>query len=69
MMNEPSKPTFWQVCFSVLAAMFGVQSEKARARDFTQGNPLAYIAIGITFIVIFILLITTLVHLALHFAG
>ena len=68
-MNEPSKPTFWQVCFSVLAAMFGVQSEKARARDFTQGNPLAYIAIGITFIVIFILLITTLVHLALYFAG
>lgn len=69
MTKEPNKPTFWQVCFSVLAAMFGVQSEQARARDFTEGNPWAYIAIGVTFIVIFVLFITTLVHLTLRVAG
>lgn len=67
-MTEPSRPTFWQMCFSILAGMFGVQSEKARARDFNQGNPLAYIAIGVVFLSLFILIIALLVRLALSIA-
>ncbi|MBA3987896.1 DUF2970 domain-containing protein [Aliidiomarina maris] len=64
-----SRPTFWQICFSVLAALFGVQSEKARARDFTQGNPIPYIVIGIIFIVLFVVLIALAVRLMLFIAA
>lgn len=63
------KPTFLQICWSVLAALFGVQSEQARARDFTQGNPWPYIAIGIVFIILFVLLIGLAVSLMLRIAG
>ena len=35
--NKP--PTFWQMLHSVMAAAFGVQSGKNRARDFTHGKP------------------------------
>ena len=68
-MNDHSPPTFWQMCISVLAAMFGVQSEKSRARDFTQGNPLPYIVIGVVFIVLFVLSIALLVRLVLAIAS
>ncbi|MCC5880515.1 MAG: DUF2970 domain-containing protein [Idiomarina sp.] len=64
-----SRPTFLQMCFSVLAAMFGVQTEKARARDFSHSNPLPYIAIGIIFLALFVLSILLLVRLVLSLAG
>lgn len=35
--NKP--PTLLQMMHSVLAAAFGVQSGKNRARDFTHGKP------------------------------
>jgi len=66
---QVNKPSFWQICFSVLAAMFGVQSEKSRARDFTQGNPWPYIAIGIGFIIIFVISISLVVRLMMHLAS
>lgn len=64
-----SRPNFWQMCFSVLAALFGVQSEQARARDFTHGNPLPYIAIGIVFLILFVLSIALVVRVILTLAG
>lgn len=69
MSHQLNKPSFWQICVSILAAMFGVQSEKSRARDFTQGNPWPYIAIGIAFIVVFVIAISLVVRLMLHLAG
>lgn len=72
--NPPSgkslqQPTFLQICWSVLAALFGVQSEEARARDFTQGNPWPYIAIGIVFIILFVLIIGLAVSFMLRIAS
>ncbi|MEE9098796.1 MULTISPECIES: DUF2970 domain-containing protein [Pseudomonas] len=65
--NKP--PSFWQMLHSVLAAAFGVQSGKNRARDFTQGKPSHFIAMGILFTLIFVLLLYALVQVVLHFAG
>lgn len=63
------KPTFWQVVLSVIAAAFGVQSQQARARDFTHGNPAAYIIGGIVFTTLFVTLLIVIVKLALRAAG
>ena len=65
--NKP--PTFWQMLHSVLAAAFGVQSGRNRARDFTHGKPSHFIAMGILFTLAFVLLLYGLVQLVLHFAG
>ena len=43
--NKP--PTFWQMLHSVMAAAFGVQSGKNRARDFTHGKPSHFVLLGI----------------------
>jgi hypothetical protein len=64
--NKP--PTFWQMLHSVMAAAFGVQSHKNRARDFTHGKPSYFVIIGVVFTVIFALALMGIVQLVLHFA-
>lgn len=54
---------------SILAAAFGVQTQRARVRDFTQGNPAAYIIGGIVFTVTFVLTLMLIVRFALRAAG
>ncbi|QKT05075.1 DUF2970 domain-containing protein [Ectothiorhodospiraceae bacterium 2226] len=49
--------------------MFGVQSEKNRARDMTHGRPVDYIVVGLLATVVFVLLIAGIVQLVLHLAG
>ncbi|TRX74953.1 DUF2970 domain-containing protein [Pseudomonas mangiferae] len=72
-MNDESRdhkaPTFWQMLHSVLAAAFGVQSGKNRERDFTHGKPSHFIALGLLFTGVFVLVLYGLVQLILHFAG
>ncbi len=63
------RPGFWQVVQSVLAAAFGVQTEAARRRDFTRGNPLAYIIGGILFTVALIVILIVVVRLVLSHSG
>ncbi|RTE85721.1 MULTISPECIES: DUF2970 domain-containing protein [Gammaproteobacteria] len=63
MSENSQRPTLWNVIVSVLAAMFGVQTEHNRKRDFNQGNPLAFIIVGVIFIVLFVLSIYGLVSL------
>lgn len=65
--NRP--PSFWQMLQSVLAAAFGVQSGKNRARDFTHGKPSHFIFLGIAFTLVFVVLLYGLVQLVLHLAG
>ncbi|ATR83127.1 DUF2970 domain-containing protein [Pseudomonas sp. FFUP_PS_473] len=68
-MDDPAQgkpPTFWQMLQSVLAAAFGVQSNKNRARDFTHGKPSHFIVLGTLFTLLFILVLLGLVKLALH---
>jgi len=63
------QPGFWQVLGSVLAAFFGVQSERNRARDFTHGRPLHYILVGLGMTVVLVLVLWGVVRLVLHAAG
>lgn len=68
-MDDPAQgkpPTFWQMLQSVLAAAFGVQSNKNRARDFAHGKPSHFIVLGTLFTLLFILVLLGLVKLALH---
>lgn len=60
------KPTLWEVIKSVLAAMFGVQSNKTRERDFQHGNPIAFIVVGIVIGILFVLALVAVVQMVLH---
>lgn len=54
--REPARrPGFLSTLQSVLAAAFGVQSQKKREQDFSSGSPVAYIVAGILFTVVFVL--------------
>ncbi len=59
------KPNLFQVIASVLAAAFGVQSNKNRERDFQQGNVAVFIGAGVIGTILFILLIYGVVKLVL----
>lgn len=58
-----------QIIGSVFAAALGVQSSENRERDFKHGRAGVYIAAGITFTVLFIVIVATVVHLVLRGAG
>lgn len=59
-------PSFWQMLHSILAAAFGVQSGKNRARDFTYGKASHFIVMGTVFTLVFIAVLIGLVQLAMH---
>ncbi len=44
-----------QTVQSVVAAAFGVQSQRKREQDFTTGSPMPYIVAGVLFTVVFVL--------------
>jgi predicted membrane channel-forming protein YqfA (hemolysin III family) len=62
-------PTLWQMILSVIAAMFGVQSEQNRERDFTKGSLWPYILLGIITLIVFIVAVILLTRWALTIAG
>jgi len=62
-------PSFLSVLGSVLASMFGVQSNRRREQDFTHGKPSQYIIIGLLVTVVFILTIWGVVSLVMNLAG
>jgi len=66
--EQNSQPSLWVIVWSVLAALFGVQTEANRRRDFSQGNPLAYIIVFIILLVAFVLSIAGIVRLVMAFA-
>lgn len=66
---DQKPPGLLQVVQSVLAAFFGVQSEKSRQRDFTRGKPIHYITIGLVATVVFVLTIVLIVKLVMRQAG
>jgi len=63
--NKNDKVTFFQVMISVLAAMFGVSTEKNRERDFKKGKLWHYILGGLIFAAVFIAVLVTIVQTAL----
>lgn len=58
-------PNLLQVVGSVLAAAFGVQSEKNRQRDFQHGNVATFISVGVVATILFVLLIYGTVKLVI----
>lgn len=69
-MSESEKETnLFRVVLSVIAAMFGVQSNKNRERDFTKGRPAVYIVVGLIMTLVFILVLWTVVSLVMSTAG
>jgi hypothetical protein len=62
-------PSLLNVLGSVLASMFGVQSNRKREQDFTHGKPSQYIIIGLLVTVVFILLVWGVVSLVMKLAG
>ena len=67
--DDRQKLTLWQMICSVLAAAFGVQSDKNRERDFKQAKPSTYIIAGLIFTVLFVLTVATVVNLVLSNAA
>ncbi|WXL24032.1 DUF2970 domain-containing protein [Ectopseudomonas mendocina] len=67
--DERQPLTLKELLQSVLSAALGVQSGKNRARDFSRGTPGQFIILGVTFTILFVLMVYLLVRLVLHFAG
>ncbi len=67
--EKPRKPSLGRVFFSVLASMFGVQSNRRRQEDFAAGSPWAYILVGLVMTVLFILTVWLVVRMVLKAAG
>ena len=54
---------------SVLASMFGVQSNRRREEDFTHGKPSQYVVIGLLVTLVFMLTVWGVVSLVMRLAG
>ena len=68
--NEGGRePSLFGVLGSVLAGMFGVQSNKKREEDFTHGKPSQYIIIGLAVTTVFVLTIWGVVSLVMRLSG
>lgn len=67
--TDRQKPNAWQVAFSTAAAAFGVQSNKNRERDFSGGSIFTFMAAGVTFTTLFIVVMVVLVRTVLSSAG
>ena len=52
-----------------MAAFFGVQSSRARKRDFTRGQPWHYVVMGLVVTIVFVAVLAGLVRLVLTVAG
>lgn len=61
-------PSFLNVLGSVLASVFGVQSNRNREQDFTRGKPSQYILVGLLVTVILVLSVWGVVSLVMKLA-
>ncbi len=64
-----SAPSLGQILLSVLAAFFGVQSERNRERDFGRGKAIHYIVVGGAMTIVLIVALISLVKWVLHASG
>jgi hypothetical protein len=65
---DQPKVTILTVVGSIFASWFGVQSNKNRERDFTHGKASTFIFAGLVFVFLFILFVTAIVKVVMHFA-
>ena len=69
MIEAERKPTLLQVIGSVLAAFFGVQSSRNRARDFTHGKAIPFVLVGILLTLLLVGLLILIVRLVTSNSG
>jgi uncharacterized membrane protein YhdT len=62
-------PSFIDVLGSVLASMFGVQSNRKREQDFTHGKPSHYVMVGLLVTIVFVLMVWAVVQVVMQVAG
>ena len=67
--DQRMTPSLLDVLGSVLASMFGVQSNRRREQDFVHGKPSQYIVIGLLVTLVFILTVWGVVNLVMKLAG
>jgi len=67
--EQGSTPSLLAVLGSVLASMFGVQSNRRREQDFVHGKPSQYVVIGLLVTLAFILTVWGVVNLVMKLAG
>jgi len=58
--------SMWSVVKSVLAALLGVQNDRQRQQDFSNGKPVAFIITAVVVTMMFVLL---LAGIAIYAAG
>jgi hypothetical protein len=68
--NSPpaKKPSILQILGSCLAAVFGVQTDKNRERDFTQGSLKDFVVVYAILVICMVAAMVGFVKLVLHFA-
>ncbi len=65
-MSKKSVQKFLNLLQSVLAAAFGVQTEKNRRRDFSSQHPGKFILAGLIFTLLFIVILVGIVKVVLY---
>ncbi len=67
--NDNRPLGLWSTIFSVLAAMFGVQSNRNGDRDAVHGNPALFIGLGFAFTLLLVIGIYVVVRIIVAQAG
>jgi hypothetical protein len=67
--DKSRAPSFISVLGSVLASMFGVQSNRKREQDFMHGKPSHYIMVGLLVTIVFVLMVWAVVQVVMKVAG
>ena len=62
------KPTLLQIIGSIFSAIFGIQTNKNRKRDFSQGNAKDYIAVYIVIVILIVIAMLGFVKMVVHFS-
>lgn len=67
--DQDSRPNILQVIWSVIAAVFGVQSDQNRERDFRKGDARDYIAVYVILVIALVIGMIVVVNTILDAAG
>lgn len=57
---------FKQIILAIIAAFFGVQTQKNRKKDFQSQSPLPYIICGVVITIILVIMLLSLVSFVLR---
>lgn len=68
--NQKQKPIgFFSVAGSVLAALFGIQSDKNRQRDFQQSSASSFIVVGVIMVIGLVITMIVIVNSVISSSG